>query len=340
MPSLRRLVLVEPPYVFWDRRMDRLRENEESIPGVGMLTLAAVAREKGYDVSIVDAKGSGETVDDVARRIGDIEPDVVGFSATTISITNADRIAQRIKTSHPDCLTVVGGPHVSAIPERTLAAFPALDYGIVGEGETSFFQLLEALGARADPSATGGLVWRENGGIRTNPRTPYLADLDSLTATRVGPRPGLSVPVSPFSSQLSPLSRGHPGNEPGMPLFMRFLRPIHLGENRPVSQHCKRRFALSLPRRSGCSARDLLRRSLHGAAEAGRRALRSVSRGGVRLHLELQQPSESPRCGNARADEVRPDAGRSPMKSSRGLSGCSTSSSARSASRECARRFV
>ena len=67
-------------------------------------------------------------------------------------------VAQWIKTLHPDGLTVVGVPHVSAIPERTLAAFPALDYGSFGEGETPFFQLLEALGARADPSASAGFV--------------------------------------------------------------------------------------------------------------------------------------------------------------------------------------
>src|SRR5687767_2115632 len=99
--------------------MDRLRQAEESIPGIGVLMLAAVAREKGYTVALVDAKGSGESVDRVTERILAERPDVVGFSATTISVTNAGRVASRLKAADPHVVTVLGGPHVSAIPERT-----------------------------------------------------------------------------------------------------------------------------------------------------------------------------------------------------------------------------
>jgi hypothetical protein len=38
------VVFVEPPNACWDRRMDRVREGEEEIPGIGTLTLAGVAR--------------------------------------------------------------------------------------------------------------------------------------------------------------------------------------------------------------------------------------------------------------------------------------------------------
>src|SRR5262245_17672543 len=94
----KRLVLCEPPYMFWDRSMDRLREGEETIPGMGMLVLAAVARERGYAVELIDAKGQGTTFDEVCARIIAARPDYLGLSATTISVTNAARIAERIKT--------------------------------------------------------------------------------------------------------------------------------------------------------------------------------------------------------------------------------------------------
>ena len=61
-------------------------------------------------------------------------PIYLGLSATTISVTNAARIAARVKELAPGVVTIVGGPRVSAIPERTLEAFPSLDYGIAGEG--------------------------------------------------------------------------------------------------------------------------------------------------------------------------------------------------------------
>ena len=176
----RTLVLCEPPFLFWDRSMDRLREGEETVPGMGMLVLAAVARERGYQVHLVDAKGQGASVDDVARRIVGLRPDYVGLSATTISVTNAARIAQRVKALLPGVVTILGGAHVSAIPERTLEAFPSLDFGIVGEGEISLFELLAGLEAGRCVETVAGLVYRRDGRVHTSPRAPYLDDLDAL----------------------------------------------------------------------------------------------------------------------------------------------------------------
>jgi len=215
---LQRIVLVEPPYFFWDRTMDRLRQTEESIPGFGMLVMAAVAREQGYDVSIVDAKGSGETAESVADRIRALAPDVVGFSATTISVTNAARIAAELKAESPEIITVVGGPHVSAIPERTLAAFPSLDYGIVGEGEISFFELLDGLSAGRAVDGCSGLAYRKQSGeVVANARSPYLNDLDALPLPAWDLVPGFPHKFQPsiFSYRKSPVatlvtSRGCP----------------------------------------------------------------------------------------------------------------------------------
>ena len=103
--------------------MDRLRQGEASIPGFGMLVLAAVARREGYEVAIVDAKTCRESAAELTARILSFGPDVVGFSATTISVTNAARLAASLKEVHSEILTVVGGPHVSAVPGRTLPAF-------------------------------------------------------------------------------------------------------------------------------------------------------------------------------------------------------------------------
>jgi radical SAM superfamily enzyme YgiQ (UPF0313 family) len=172
--GVRTIVFVEPPYVCWDRHMDRVREGEEEMPGVGVLVLAAVARALGDRVHIVDGKRTGTAVDDVAAAIARHRPDHVGISATTISITNAARIAERVKTLVPGAVVTVGGPHVSAVPERTLESFAGFDYGVVGEGEISYPALIEALAAGNDPRGVPGLVYRDGTMVRANPRAPYL----------------------------------------------------------------------------------------------------------------------------------------------------------------------
>src|SRR5262249_52084280 len=98
---------------------------------------------------------------------------------TTISVTNAGRIATRLRRLAPRAVITVGGPHVSALPERTLETFTGFDYGIVGEGERSYLDLIERLSSGGAPEPGAGLGYRTESGVRATPRAPYL-DGDEL----------------------------------------------------------------------------------------------------------------------------------------------------------------
>ncbi len=199
----KRIVFCEPPYVFWDRSMDRLRQGEETIPGMGVLILAAVARRRGYDVHLIDAKEQGTPLEEVSRRIVELEPDYLGLSATTISVNNAARIADRVKSALPGVVSVLGGAHVSAIPERTLEAFAGIDFGVVGEGEVSLFELLDRLESGEPYDDVPGLAYRGDGIVHANPRAPYIEDLDAL------PEPAWDL-LPDFPHSFQPSILGYP----------------------------------------------------------------------------------------------------------------------------------
>jgi anaerobic magnesium-protoporphyrin IX monomethyl ester cyclase len=169
-----RVALVKPPatYADWYKR-----------PVLGLSYIAAVAEQAGHDVRILDAYFHSWSEAELADRVLACQPDVVGFTAMTHEVKAAGRIAAHVK-ERSKAVTVVGGCHVTALPERTLAEFAPFDYGVCGEGERTFLELLEHVGrgTAGEPADTKGLVYRTAGGVRANEPRPLLtpAELDAL----------------------------------------------------------------------------------------------------------------------------------------------------------------
>ncbi|MFF1706748.1 RiPP maturation radical SAM C-methyltransferase [Streptomyces sp. NPDC058252] len=95
-----------------------------------------------------------EFVADMARRIVEAEPDVVGFTSTFQQNTAALAAARQVKKLAPHIRTVMGGANCDA--EQGAAVhrnFPFVDYVVRGEGEQAFPQLLATL-QRDDPDLT------------------------------------------------------------------------------------------------------------------------------------------------------------------------------------------
>ena len=105
-----------------------------------------------------------------------LEPEIVGFSATTSSFPDAAKMAAAIKALRPEVITVCGGVHCSALGASLLQDYPAFDFLIKGEGEITFAELV--LGG--DPAGVQGLIWRNGTEVVENsPREP-IPDLDIL----------------------------------------------------------------------------------------------------------------------------------------------------------------
>lgn len=149
-------------------------------PALGLLLLAAVARELGHEVAVLD--GVAMQLDTAAfrARVEAFAPELVALSATTFTVGAAAAVAGEVKARQPQAVTVIGGPHVSAAPAETLTRFPAFDLAVVGEGEATLTELLAALGEGRSLSAVAGLMVRGDGGLQTTAPRPPIADLDSL----------------------------------------------------------------------------------------------------------------------------------------------------------------
>jgi anaerobic magnesium-protoporphyrin IX monomethyl ester cyclase len=170
---VRRIVLVQTHQPF---------EQLTHVHPVGLLSLAAVARARGYgDVHVLDMKALGIGPEAAVLELERLAPDVVGLSAMTFEAKCLHAVAQLVRERLPNTIVVAGGPHASVAAADVLAD-PAVDLVVRGEAEDSFPAVLDGLAeGRRDWSGERGLSWRTAGGevVHEPDRSPP-DDLDAL----------------------------------------------------------------------------------------------------------------------------------------------------------------
>lgn len=130
-----------------------------------------------------------------ARWILDRQPDLVGLSCYCWNVGMHAAIARLLRGARPEMAIVAGGPEVSFDAEAFLAANPAVDFVVRGEGEATFTELVDHLVAGGDDfSAVKSLSWRDGPLVRHNPDRPLILDLDTV------PSPFLDGRLDLFSS--------------------------------------------------------------------------------------------------------------------------------------------
>ena len=108
---------------------------------VGLGYIAAASLTAGHKVKIIDASLHDLTIDETVKQILDNNPDIVGMGCTTPLYHQAVQIIHEVKKSAPNIVVVMGGPHVSALPEATLKTSEA-DFVCIGEAMGLFQQAL------------------------------------------------------------------------------------------------------------------------------------------------------------------------------------------------------
>ena len=137
---------------------------------LGLLYIASVLLNNNHEVQICDEL-VGQNPELFIKAFA---PQFVGISVRTPAFTRAIEIADIAKKN--GATIILGGPHVSALPEESLRASESVDGVIVGEGEYALLDLINA----TDWSVVSGLVYRKNNQIVSNKVTQFINNLDSI----------------------------------------------------------------------------------------------------------------------------------------------------------------
>lgn len=174
------MVLVVVPTM--ENAYHNLRDFVAIPPPMGLISIAAVVEASGREVTVVDGDAEQLTLDQAVERVAALRPAYVGVTVMTATFDLIREYSRRLKIRLPACRIIVGGPHVSALPEETLRDIPAVDIGVIGEGDGTVLELLAALDAGLPLDGVDGIVFRRNGAVqRTAARGP-IADLATLPA--------------------------------------------------------------------------------------------------------------------------------------------------------------
>ena len=109
-----------------------------------------------------------------------MHPHVIGVQTTTPTIRQAIKVAKDAKEAVPDACVVLGGYHVSFLPEETMKECPEVDICVRGEGEYTMLELMQALNGKINLKDVLGITFRQRERIYSNPPRPFICKLDDL----------------------------------------------------------------------------------------------------------------------------------------------------------------
>lgn len=188
--KIRKVMLIYPAMVF-----DRLQSRKTAMFPLGLGYIAGVLANE-FEVKIIDSSlegydsiktlPNGKTVygledRDMKSAIEGFSPDAVLVSCLFSSLHHQTlRVTQIAKKVNENIVTLVGGPHPSAVPQLFLREH-SIDYCIVGEGEYTTLKLLRTLDkGKKLQNDIDGIGFRLKEKPLLIPKKNYIADLDEL----------------------------------------------------------------------------------------------------------------------------------------------------------------
>jgi len=205
-----KILLIQPPV------RDFYQTSIRTQP-IGLAYLAGSLKSHGYEVDILDCQTSekrsipippefsylkdfypfhdrspfklytgyyhfGMAWDEVREKIRRSKAQVFGISSSfTPYYQEALEVARIIKAWDPRKIVVMGGCHVSGLPESVLES-PWVDYVVLGEGEIRFPRLLKQIekGRGGHLKEIDGIGFKENGEITIYPVSTFVKDIEGL----------------------------------------------------------------------------------------------------------------------------------------------------------------
>ena len=161
------------------------RPSTQSMP-LGLLAIGTYMKNRGYDVRVYDRNTEKTSLKKVLEAF---QPDLAGISVTTmLHLSDAIAISGEMRGAG---LPVVWGGHMSTVYAELILRDGSADYVVTGEGEITFYELVQAMEQKRDAASIQGLCYLDKSGhIVKTPEREFanLADFPVIDWSLIDPR--------------------------------------------------------------------------------------------------------------------------------------------------------
>jgi anaerobic magnesium-protoporphyrin IX monomethyl ester cyclase len=153
-------------------------------PPAWVAYLTGHLRRAGFDdIHFIDAMTYHIGSEELRARLKSLAPDVIGVTAITPAIYEAEEVLKIAREVVPDALRVLGGIHATFMFRQVLTEAPWVDVIVRGEGEEIMTALMEALRDGrwpADRRRIKGIAYRDGDDIVATQAASTVKDLDAI----------------------------------------------------------------------------------------------------------------------------------------------------------------
>jgi len=185
------LLLQIPAGYIYSSKIDKPQNVSSYHPPLGLLYIGRILEDEGHNVELIDFLAERYPMRSLNKELS--TTDAVGISVFSSSYEEtmqggrftypykeSAKIAKYIKEIESDIPIIIGGPHCSIQPKKSLDEIPSADISVEGDGENSIKKIAESIEGSKNLSDVQGIYYRKNNVIKRGKPAKIIQDLDSI----------------------------------------------------------------------------------------------------------------------------------------------------------------
>ncbi len=134
MAKIKKILLINPPQNVPYKGM---------YPSGALILIGTMCYNQGHNIKIVDGSVDTINIKELKQIVSSFNPDIVGITINTFQTKFAKLWLKAIKETNNNIITVIGGPHPSALGLEIFNDFSHADISVIGEGEFTFLEIVD-----------------------------------------------------------------------------------------------------------------------------------------------------------------------------------------------------